>query len=83
MNTLHNPISRREIEVLSLIASGYTMNEIGEILFISKHTSISHKRQLLNKLNARNCAHLVSIAYEKGLISLSVDYLFPSLLKLA
>jgi DNA-binding CsgD family transcriptional regulator len=63
---LHKPIylSERKLEVLHLISKGYTMKEIGDILFVSEYTVITHKRNLLSKFRAKNTAHLISIVYQ-------------------
>lgn len=63
-----NSITKREKEVLELIAKGLTNKEISEKLFVSDHTAISHRKNLLSKFNAKNTADLVRIAMEKGLI---------------
>lgn len=61
-------LTSRETEVLSLIAKEYTNHEIAERLFISPHTVVSHRRNLLQKLNAKNTAGLVRYASRYGLI---------------
>jgi DNA-binding NarL/FixJ family response regulator len=61
-------LTRREKEVLKLIAEGYINNEIAEKLFISPLTVDSHRKNLLTKLNARNTAVLVKIGLDKGYI---------------
>jgi len=61
-------LSRREGQVLQLIAQERTTLEIATALFISENTVESHRRNLLHKLDARNAAGLVRIAMEKGLI---------------
>jgi DNA-binding NarL/FixJ family response regulator len=61
-------ISRREKEVLKLIAEEFTTNEIAEKLFISLKTVESHRSNLLAKLNARNSAGLVRISIENKLL---------------
>jgi len=61
-------ISRREKEVLKLIVAEHTTQEIGEKLFISLKTVESHRSNLLAKLNARNTAGLVRIAFEHKLL---------------
>lgn len=61
-------ISRREKEVLRLIAEEFTTNEIAEKLFISLKTVESHRSNLLAKLNARNSAGLVRISIENKLL---------------
>ena len=55
-------LSRREKEVLGLIAEGYTNPEIAEKLFISSFTVNSHRKNLIAKLNVKNTASLVKLA---------------------
>lgn len=62
-------LSRRETEVLTFIADGFTNQEIAIKMFISPLTVDSHRKNLLMKLNARNTAALIKIAICKGLIS--------------
>ncbi|MBK8698967.1 MAG: response regulator transcription factor [Saprospiraceae bacterium] len=61
-------ISRREKEVLKLIAEEFTTQEIADKLFISLKTVESHRSNLLAKLNARNSAGLVRISLENHLL---------------
>lgn len=61
-------LTRREKEVLMLIADGMTNNEIAEKLFISSLTVDSHRKNLITKLNARNTASLIKIAIENNFI---------------
>lgn len=61
-------ISRREKEVLKLIAQEFTTQEIANQLFISLKTVESHRSSLLSKMNARNSAGLVRIAMENDLL---------------
>jgi DNA-binding CsgD family transcriptional regulator len=51
-------LTSREIEVLKLIAKVYTTKEISSIIFISQTTVKSHRKALLNKFGAKNCAEL-------------------------
>jgi DNA-binding NarL/FixJ family response regulator len=62
-------LSKREIEVIKLIAEELTTQEIAEKLFISQHTVETHRKNLLSKLNVRNTAGLVKYALQKGLVS--------------
>lgn len=62
-----SPLTRRELEILKLIASGNTSNEIAKQLFISSLTVETHRRNLLQKLNLKNIAGLVRYAIEHGL----------------
>ncbi len=52
-------LTRREIEVLKLIAEGLTNHEIAEKLFISDSTVDSHRKNLIAKLNVKNTAALI------------------------
>jgi DNA-binding NarL/FixJ family response regulator len=61
-------ITRREKEVLELIADGLTNVEIGLRLFISNTTVDTHRKNLLAKFNARNTASLVKIAMQLNLL---------------
>ncbi len=62
------PISPRETEVLKLIALEHSNPEIAEKLFISIRTVDTHRRNLLEKLGAKNTAGLVKYAIRKGLV---------------
>lgn len=64
-------LSRREIEVLRLIAEGLTNKEIADKLFISPLTVDSHRKNLIIKLGAKNTASLIRIAMSEGFVSVS------------
>jgi len=61
-------LTEREIEVLTLVARGWSNQEIGEALFVTPATAKTHVSRLLMKLNARDRAQLIVIAYETGLV---------------
>lgn len=61
-------LTKREHQILSAIADGYTSVEIGEKLFISVITVETHRRNLLQKFKAKNMIELVKIAVEKKLL---------------
>lgn len=63
-----NTISEREIEILKLIARGNSNKEICSQLFLSIHTVDSHRKNMLNKFQAKNSADLVRLSIEKGII---------------
>ena len=63
-------ITAREYEVLDQISYGLTTNEIAAKLFLSTHTVISHRKNLLIKLNARNTAGLIRKAFESGFLTI-------------
>jgi DNA-binding NarL/FixJ family response regulator len=62
-------LTRRESEVLKMIADGFTNQEIADKIFVSPLTVDSHRKNLIMKLSARNTAELIKIAFCKGLIS--------------
>jgi DNA-binding NarL/FixJ family response regulator len=63
-------ITRREKEVLELIANGLTNNEMAERLFISASTIDTHRKNLLTKFGARNTASLVKIVMQYNILQI-------------
>jgi len=61
-------LTRREVEVLVLVAQGLSNAEISGRLFLSPATTKTHVSRILTKLAARDRAQLVAIAYESGLV---------------
>jgi len=66
--SMQAPLSRREKEILKLIAAEYTNQEIAEKLYLSQRTVESHRYSLLQKLNVKNTAGLVRVALQMGLV---------------
>jgi DNA-binding NarL/FixJ family response regulator len=62
-------ITGREREVLELVARGLSNAEIADHLTLSRATVKTHMGRLLTKLDARDRAQLVIVAYETGLIT--------------
>ncbi len=62
-------ISRREKQILQMIVDEMTTAEIAKQLFISFGTVETHRRNIMNKLGARNTAGMVRIALEHGLLN--------------
>ena len=61
-------LTRREVEILTLISDGLTNQEIANKLFISCSTVDSHRKNMLLKFNVPNTAALVKFALTQGLI---------------
>ncbi|MBN8668369.1 MAG: response regulator transcription factor [Chitinophagales bacterium] len=61
-------LTRREKEILELIADGMTNNEIAQKLFISVSTVDTHRKNLLAKFEAKNIAALIRMATQSRLI---------------
>ena len=59
-------LTPREREVIKLIAEGKSNKEIAEMLFISRHTVVRHRANLMDKLDLKNTADLVKYAIQKG-----------------
>ena len=61
-------LTKRELEILELIAKEHTNQEIADKLFISLRTVQTHRLNITQKLDAKNTAALVKEAYKRGLI---------------
>ncbi|WP_461789236.1 response regulator transcription factor [Pedobacter sp.] len=61
----HGTISAREIEILKLISLGYSSKEIAGILFISKLTVETHRRNMVKRMGFRNAYQLVVWAFKE------------------
>jgi len=66
----NDELTPREQEVLTLIAEGYSNNEIADQLVISAKTVDRHRENIMRKLNLHNRVDLVKYALRKGLIGL-------------
>lgn len=64
-------LSKRELQVLNLIAFEHKPNEIAKKLSISGQAARSHRKILLKKLDARNVAGLVRRAFELSLLDIT------------
>ena len=67
--SLREILTKREREILKLIADGYTNKKISDTLYISIHTVETHRHHLMEKLGVHSTAALIALAIEKGLVS--------------
>ncbi len=63
-------LSRREVEVMKLVAQGLSNSEIGEKLFISKRTVDGHKAKLIVKTGSKNIVDLLIYSIKKGIVKI-------------
>jgi two-component system nitrate/nitrite response regulator NarL len=62
-------LSKREIEILKLIASGLTTKEIASKLNVSPRTVDTHRQRIMSKLNIHNVAGLTMYAIKQNIIN--------------
>ena len=67
---LIEPLSPRELDVLRLMTRGLANKQIAGELFITEHTVKFHIRAILGKLGAANRTEAVTLALQKGLVTL-------------
>ena len=62
-------LTKREREILKLIAEGYKNREIADYLCISEKTVVKHRANLMEKLDIHNVSTLTAYAISKGLVT--------------
>ncbi|MCH2232961.1 MAG: response regulator transcription factor [Crocinitomicaceae bacterium] len=62
-------LSEREIEIITMIAEGWTNKQISEKLFLSNHTINTHRKNIMGKLGVKNTAGIVMYAVKENHIS--------------
>jgi DNA-binding NarL/FixJ family response regulator len=70
MQDMYEPLTERELEVLGLLAQGMPNKEIAMHLMISERTAKFHVSSIMGKLGATNRTEAVSLAAQRGLITL-------------
>jgi DNA-binding NarL/FixJ family response regulator len=65
----HEQLTPRQREVLQLIAEGHTTKQIAQILSVSERTAMTHRAQLMERLDIHDIAGLVRYAIRAGLVS--------------
>lgn len=61
-------LSNREIEIVKLIAEGLTNKEIADKLFLSNHTIITHRKNIMSKIGVNNTAGIVVYAVKESIV---------------
>ena len=62
-------ITEREMEIITLVAEGLSNKEVADKLFLSTHTVITHRKNIMNKIGVNNTAGLVLFAVRENLVS--------------
>ena len=60
-------LTKKELEVLRLVAKGLTINQAAEVMHLSQHTIIGHRRNIMQKLGIHSATGIVKYAYENKL----------------
>lgn len=63
-------LTKRELEILQLIAEGFTDSEIADKLFISQRTVNGHRASLIAKTGSKNTVNLLTYAIKNGLVQM-------------
>lgn len=66
----HEKLTSREVEILQLIAEGYSNKGMAKLLYISVKTVETHRTHLMDKLGKHNVVELTKYAIRKGIISI-------------
>lgn len=70
LHVLEDPLTEREVEVLSLAAWGNSNKQVAARLAITEETVKGHMKSIFSKLDATDRTHAVTIAIKRGLIEL-------------
>jgi two-component system, NarL family, response regulator NreC len=66
-------LTKREKEIVSLVAEGYKNREVAEKLGISVKTVETHRANIMNKLALRNLAQLIYYAIKTGMVNIEKE----------
>ena len=66
-------LTKREKEIVSLVAEGYKNREVAEKLQISVKTVETHRANIMNKLALRNLAQLIHYAIRTGMVNIQSE----------
>ncbi len=66
-------LTKREKEIVSLVAEGYKNREVAEKLQISVKTVETHRANIMNKLALRNLAQLIHYAIRTGMVNMQSE----------
>lgn len=58
--------TKREVEIITYIAKGYSAGKVSDFLNISEETVRTHRKNILRKSGCKNCSELIKMAFEWG-----------------
>lgn len=70
MATEAGVLTKREVEIVRMICQELTMKEISDRLFLSEQTVLTHRKNLMKKISAKNSVSIVRHAIQNGIIHL-------------
>lgn len=73
MLTKNKEVTPREREIIQEVSYGMSTSEISEKLYISEFTVKTHRKNIMQKMEVKNMAHLVRKSYEMGLIGIQIN----------
>jgi DNA-binding NarL/FixJ family response regulator len=62
-----NNLTKKELEVLKMVAAGHSVEKTASLLKLSPYTILAHRRNIMSKLNLHSAAELVRYAYENNI----------------
>ena len=68
LSTENKILTNKELEIIRLIAAGNKTRDIADMLYVSPITIMTHKRNIMRKLNLHSATELVKYVYENNLI---------------
>lgn len=69
-------LTTTEKEIIRLVADGYTEPEIAELTKYSKNSVHVIRHRIMKRLGAKNTPHMVSIAYQQGILEVPTSLLW-------
>jgi DNA-binding NarL/FixJ family response regulator len=69
----HNSLTKKELEIIELIAQGISYKEIADKLFISLHTAHTHRKNIFKKTGVKKSSELIRFALRNNIID-DIDY---------
>jgi DNA-binding NarL/FixJ family response regulator len=72
LNTMLNreliPLTKKELEILKIVVSGKSVKATAEMLHLSIHTIVAHRRNIMRKLNIHGAVELVQYAIKNNIV---------------